>query len=93
MSENRKRSRSKLWGGFGMMCAAILGWVFAVKWTMMWGDSITADLSTSAPHTDPMNVMVRMMLEYAIVAIIFLGGAVLTVLGFIDYAAEVRRPG
>ena len=43
-----------------------------------------------ASRSNPLTMMKRMMTGYAITGVVFLGGVIVTGLGMIDYAAEVR---
>jgi hypothetical protein len=93
-------SRSKLWLGFGLMCVAVLVWVLAIKGVMGSVGSMPTFKPGASPAEmdaaiarlgDPMAIVTRMMFGYAVSGLVFVGGIVVTVMGLIDYAAEVRR--
>jgi hypothetical protein len=102
MEATTKRSRSKLWIGFALMCFAVLIWIIGVQWVLgsMGSNPAYKPGATAAEMEaalarigNPMDMMMKMMIGYAISGIVFIGGMVVTGLGMIDYAAEVRARG
>jgi hypothetical protein len=93
--------KAKLWLGFGVMGLAVVIWSLTMWW--MTGaikvpkikpGSTPAEIEAAvADQHDPMAMMERLMIGEALGGIVLLGGMVITAMGLIDYAAEMRsRP-
>jgi hypothetical protein len=92
-------STRKLWIGFGLMCLSCVIWVIVIRWMvgevgadpMVRVGATPAEVEAAlASRSNPLTMMTRMMTGYAITGVVFLGGVIVTGLGMIDYAAEVR---
>ncbi len=92
-------SRRKLWVGFMLLCASAVVWMIALKWTMASIETVpmvpanaTSEQIAAAmsQRFEPAHMMNRMMMGYAVSGVVFFGGLIVTVMGLIDYAAEVR---
>lgn len=100
MLTGKRKSIPKLWAGFGLICLATLIWYSSVYLTI--GDervvprfkpgATTEELETTlAKLRDPIEAMRRAMIFQMIGGLVGVSGVVLTGLGMIEYAAELRR--
>lgn len=92
-------SKTKLWLGFGIMAAGVLVWVIWIRLAVAPAMSISEmtpgaapeELSKAMDRMRPGAMMTSMLVGYGLSGLVFVGGMIVTAMGLIDYAAEVRR--
>jgi beta-lactamase regulating signal transducer with metallopeptidase domain len=93
------RPKTKLWLGFGLMCAAVIIWLVAVNSMMTatrnipqinQASSQSQVLAAMTAMQDQQDMVTTMVLGYGTSSIVFIAGIVLTIMGLIEFAAEVR---
>jgi hypothetical protein len=101
-TQTNRPSRRKLWIGFGLMCIAGLVWALAIKLAVgsveefpilqpgATPEEVHAALERHRPPSAS-GLVGSMMMGYALSGVFFMGGAIVTAMGLIDYAAEVWK--
>lgn len=99
MEQPQNRSSYKLWLGYGVMCVACVLWLTSLNWVMgsvnespmVRVGATPAEIEAALADRDrPEDMVSKMMLGYGVSGMVFLAGAILTVLGMIDYASNTR---